>query len=106
MYSARSAKRRRRKPPPAYTVDSMTAAEQKFLFQAIANSKLDKHRTPLQVPSAPVFYPTVEDMKGNPMDYFQKIRPIAEPYGICKIVPPEGWNPAPFCKLFQALPHP
>ena len=98
MYSARSAKRRRRKPTQAFAAETMTAAEQKFLLQAIANSKADSRRTPLDVPSAPVFYPTVEEFEANnPMEYIKKIRPIAEPYGICKIVPPKGWNPAPFC---------
>ncbi|CAB9516648.1 specific demethylase 5D [Seminavis robusta] len=36
-------------------------------------------------------------MEGNPLHYVEKIRPIADKYGICKIVPPKGWKPAPFC---------
>jgi len=47
----------------------------------------------LKVPLGPVFYPSVEDFSGNPLHYIEKIRPIAEKYGICKIVPPEGWDP-------------
>lgn len=41
-----------------------------------------------EVPAeAPVFVPTVEEFK-NPLTYINKIRPIAEKYGICKIRPP------------------
>lgn len=36
---------------------------------------------------APVFIPTIEEFK-NPLTYINKIRPIAEKYGICKIRPP------------------
>lgn len=36
---------------------------------------------------APVFVPTQEEFK-NPLTYINKIRPIAEKYGICKIRPP------------------
>ena len=64
--------------------------------QAIQNSKLDKTRGDggkMNVPRAPVFYPTVIDFQDNPLQYVDKIRPIAEKYGICKIVPPPGWNP-------------
>lgn len=41
-----------------------------------------------EVPTeAPVFVPTPEEFK-NPLTYINKIRPIAEKYGICKIRPP------------------
>ena len=46
----------------------------------------------VDVPWGPVFYPTVEDMKGSPLVYLEKIRPVAQRYGIAKIVPPEGWS--------------
>lgn len=36
---------------------------------------------------APVFIPTSEEFK-NPLLYIQKIRPLAEKFGICKIKPP------------------
>lgn len=91
------AKRRRRKPPQAYT--QLSAAEEKFFQQAMRNSKVDTKRPDgkLEVPYAPTFYPTIEDMEGNPLDFVEKIRPQAQKYGICKIVPPKGWNP-PFGK--------
>lgn len=41
-----------------------------------------------EVPAeAPVFVPTIDEFK-NPLTYINKIRPIAEKYGICKIRPP------------------
>jgi hypothetical protein len=90
----RANKRRRRRQPAHF--HSVTAAEERYLHQAIQNSKLDKARqAKLEIPHAPVFFPTVEEMEGNPLHYVEKIRPIAERYGICKIVPPKGWNPAP-----------
>ena len=36
---------------------------------------------------APVFIPTAEEFK-NPLLYIQKIRPLAEKFGICKVKPP------------------
>jgi histone demethylase JARID1 len=65
-----------------------------MLAQAIANSRKDQGREPLtNIPFGPTFYPTVEDFSGDPLLYLEKIRPQAEKYGICKIVPPKGWNP-------------
>jgi histone demethylase JARID1 len=93
--NARSQKRRRIRRPPAAVYHATTAAEERYLHQALQNSKLDRNRNggQLQVPAAPVFFPTVAEFEWNPMTYIEKIRPIAEDYGICKIVPPTGWNP-------------
>ncbi|KAJ4834158.1 hypothetical protein Tsubulata_008141 [Turnera subulata] len=41
---------------------------------------------------APVFYPTEEEFKDT-LRYISSIRPKAEPYGICRIVPPPSWKP-------------
>ena len=41
---------------------------------------------------APVFTPTMEEFKDS-MAYFEKIRPIGEQFGICKIKPPDEWKP-------------
>ncbi|PIA36397.1 hypothetical protein AQUCO_03400348v1 [Aquilegia coerulea] len=41
---------------------------------------------------APVFYPTEEEFKDT-LKYIASIRPKAEQYGICRIVPPSSWNP-------------
>lgn len=55
-------------------------------------SKALKGSEPTQVPAAPTFYPSVEEF-GDPLAYIAKIRPEAEPFGACKIVPPPGWRP-------------
>ncbi|XP_058002667.1 putative lysine-specific demethylase JMJ16 isoform X2 [Hevea brasiliensis] len=41
---------------------------------------------------APVFYPTEEEFEDT-LKYIASIRPKAEPYGICRIVPPPSWKP-------------
>jgi len=114
-YGRRSAKRRRqgrRHHQQSGTYHS-SAEEQRFLQQTIQTSKLNQLLSPsstkgtnhrrdgaLDVPWAPTFYPTVEEMEGNPLHFVEKIRPQAERYGICKIVPPKGWHP-PCCKLLS-----
>ena len=48
------------------------------------------------LPSAPTFYPTAKQFR-NPLAYLELIRPTAQKYGICQIVPPKTkWDP-PFC---------
>ncbi|KAJ8644353.1 hypothetical protein MRB53_006101 [Persea americana] len=41
---------------------------------------------------APVFYPSEEEFKDT-LKYIRSIHSSAEPYGICRIVPPASWNP-------------
>ncbi|XKL68471.1 hypothetical protein PGB90_003962 [Kerria lacca] len=46
-----------------------------------------------KIPSeAPVFEPTVEEFL-DPLAYINKIRPVAEKTGICKVKPPPEWHP-------------
>eukprot|EP01134_Creolimax_fragrantissima_P007358 CFRG7358T1 len=44
---------------------------------------------------APAFRPTILEWT-DPIAYIETIRPVAETYGIARIIPPEGWKP-PFC---------
>lgn len=43
-------------------------------------------------PEAPVFEPSVEEFL-DPLAYINKIRPLAEKTGICKVKPPPEWHP-------------
>ncbi|CAG8316293.1 unnamed protein product [Penicillium salamii] len=51
-----------------------------------------KRIRPHGIPEAPTFRPTEEEFK-DPVAYIQKIAPEGRKYGICRVVPPEGWQP-------------
>jgi hypothetical protein len=97
----RASKRRKRRTEREFHTPS--ASEERHLHQAIQNSKLDRSRQgDLDIPWGPTFYPTVEEMEASPLDFMEKIRPVAQRYGIYKIVPPKGWNPHPFSKCSRS----
>ncbi|GAA99733.1 uncharacterized protein L969DRAFT_89586 [Mixia osmundae IAM 14324] len=41
---------------------------------------------------APTYYPTQDEFQ-DPLKYIESLSKIASQYGICKVVPPEGWKP-------------
>ncbi|XP_030632475.1 lysine (K)-specific demethylase 5Ba isoform X3 [Chanos chanos] len=49
-------------------------------------------------PECPVFEPSWEEF-ADPFAFINKIRPIAENTGICKIRPPQGWQPPFACDV-------
>uniref|UniRef100_A0A3Q3FKC3 [histone H3]-trimethyl-L-lysine(4) demethylase n=1 Tax=Labrus bergylta TaxID=56723 RepID=A0A3Q3FKC3_9LABR len=49
-------------------------------------------------PECPVFEPSWEEFK-DPFAFINKIRPIAEKTGICKVRPPPGWQPPFACDV-------
>lgn len=51
-----------------------------------------KRVRPHGLPEAPTFRPTEEEFK-DPVAYIQKIAPEGKEYGICRVIPPEGWQP-------------
>ncbi|EXJ92098.1 histone demethylase JARID1 [Capronia epimyces CBS 606.96] len=47
---------------------------------------------PHGIPEAPTFRPTEAEFR-DPMAYIRSISEKASKYGICKIIPPDNWNP-------------
>lgn len=45
-----------------------------------------------ELEEAPVYQPTEEEWK-DPVEYMRKITPEARKFGICKVIPPDSWNP-------------
>eukprot|EP00743_Colponemidia_sp_Colp-15_P009890 GILK01010839.1.p1 GENE.GILK01010839.1~~GILK01010839.1.p1 ORF type:complete len:1064 (+),score=102.51 GILK01010839.1:35-3226(+) len=91
-------RRARAKPPKRFT--ELLPDEERMLQQALRNSQTDVSRNvqkPLKdlLPSAPTYHPTQEEF-ADPFAYFRKIRSEAARFGICKIVPPNGWKPPLF----------
>ncbi|KAG6868752.1 hypothetical protein C0993_011021 [Termitomyces sp. T159_Od127] len=46
---------------------------------------------PFGLQDCPEYYPTIEEFK-DPMTYIRSISEHAKNYGVCKIIPPEGWE--------------
>ena len=68
---------------------------------ALENSKLETKLATLSdrpIPDAPVFRPTAAQFR-DPLRYVASIRREAEPFGICKIVPPRSWRGRVCCGL-------
>ena len=55
------------------------------------NVKPEGHSRPFGLQDCPTFHPTADEFK-EPMAYIRSISTTAQNYGICKVVPPEGWN--------------
>ncbi|EAW14763.1 putative PHD transcription factor (Rum1) [Aspergillus clavatus NRRL 1] len=51
-----------------------------------------KRVRPHGLQEAPTFRPTEEEFK-DPLEYIRKIAPEGKKYGICRIIPPENWQP-------------
>ncbi|CAH0386856.1 unnamed protein product [Bemisia tabaci] len=55
-----------------------------------------KPESPGKIVEAPTFHPTEEEFS-DPLEYIERIRPMAEQYGLCRVVPPSNFKPE--CKV-------
>lgn len=51
-----------------------------------------KRNRPFGLQEAPTYRPSDDEWK-DPFEYIRKISPEASKYGLCKIIPPDSWNP-------------
>lgn len=51
-----------------------------------------KKTRPHGISEAPTYCPTIDEWR-DPLEYLKSIAPEASQYGICKIIPPDSWNP-------------
>lgn len=70
---------------PSLNVNNASASDTgEFCTDSYGDDGIFVFRVP---PEAPVFHPNNEEFQ-DPLLYINKIRPVAERYGICKIKPP------------------
>ncbi|KAI1805964.1 jumonji superfamily protein [Daldinia bambusicola] len=60
--------------------------------QPTASRESSKQNRLFGLEEAPTYRPTENEWK-DPFEYVRKITPEARKYGICKVIPPDSWNP-------------
>lgn len=81
--------------------------------QPTASREATKRSRPFGLQEAPSYRPTDEEWR-DPFEYIRKISLEASKYGMCKIIPPDSWNPDfaidtevrnPFCITGRVIVH-
>ena len=85
--TGRRAKRTIRAPTKFVDEDGFNDADLQRALKA--SMKHVRRVSSTTVPECPVFHPTAEQF-ADPFAYIKSITPEAMPYGIAKIIPPEG----------------
>lgn len=100
-----SRSKRQRTKINRFDFETLANEEQAILQRALINSRKEVKRVTYTIPEGPTYYPTVEEF-ADPILYMTKITQEAEKYGICKIVPPSGWNPPCLVNMENPLKMP
>eukprot|EP01138_Halocafeteria_seosinensis_P014569 gb/GECG01014874.1/.p1 GENE.gb/GECG01014874.1/~~gb/GECG01014874.1/.p1 ORF type:complete len:663 (+),score=87.91 gb/GECG01014874.1/:1-1989(+) len=88
----RRSKRARQKAETTYDTLASDAEAEELKIALELSKKQKKRPSYANMPYAPTYYPTKEEFS-EPLKYIAKVKKEAEAFGICKIVPPEGWSP-------------
>ncbi|XP_059665739.1 putative lysine-specific demethylase JMJ16 isoform X2 [Cornus florida] len=82
---------RRRRPWINYSQFDNSSGDEGDIEQVTARWHPEEACRP-DLEDAPIFYPNEEEFEDT-LKYIASIRPKAEAYGICRIVPPPSWKP-------------
>lgn len=65
-------------------------------IQPSNNTAFPRHDDPAQMVDAPVFRPTEKEFQ-DPIEFINRIMPVAARFGLCRIIPPSSFKPE--CKI-------